>query len=66
MTKNILKSILFLSIFLMVSIPAFAQLKTDPILLDEPNDKIFDCKNDIFIESARRLQSGSRPQAVQR
>ncbi len=60
MTKNILKSILFLSIFLMVSIPAFAQLKTDPILLDEPNDKIFDCKNDIFIEVSTQAAIGKQ------
>lgn len=34
-------------LFLLV-LPAFADV--DPILLDEPNENVFGCKNDIFIE----------------
>ncbi len=37
-------------LFLLITESAFAQKKTDPILLDEYNEAVFDCNNDIFIE----------------
>ncbi len=43
------KSILLLLLFLFSNVlPCFANI--DPILLDEPNENVFGCKNDIFIE----------------
>ncbi len=50
MTKHILKTIVSFILFLIFTVPAFAQQKMDPILLDEPNENIYSCKNDIFIE----------------
>ena len=60
MIKHILKTIFFLSVFLMLTLPSMAQLKIDPILLDEPNEAIFDCKNDIFIEVSTQPMIGKQ------
>ncbi len=46
-----MKRILFLllcTVFLLTAIPCLAEI--DPILLDEPNERVFGCNNDIFIE----------------
>ena len=50
MMKCIVKTIICLGIFLMLTIPACAQLKIDPILQEGTGEGIYDCKNDIFIE----------------
>ena len=42
--------ILFLSAMILVSAITCAAEKVDPILLNEPNEAVFGCKNDIFIE----------------
>lgn len=60
MIKRILRTLIFLSVFLILCIPAMAQLKTDPILLDEENEAIFECKNDIFIEVSTQASIGKQ------
>ncbi len=49
MTKHMLKTICCL-LFLLITGSSYAQGTTDPILLDEYNEAVFDCSNDIFIE----------------
>ena len=39
---------IFIFFVLLLVFPCFADV--DPILLDEPNENVFGCKNDIFIE----------------
>lgn len=41
---------LLLSVVILLSAISCAAEKVDPILLDEPNEAVFGCKNDIFIE----------------
>ncbi len=60
MIKRILKTFLFLCVFLMLTLPSLAQLKIDPILLDESNENIFNCKNDIFIEVSTPAMIGKQ------
>ena len=60
MMKHILKTFFVLCVFLMLTLPSMAQMKIDPILLDEPNDAIFDCKNDIFIEVSTQPMIGKQ------
>ena len=51
MTKGMMKSVLFLILFLVCVQTGFAaSWFDDPIIYDEPNEKVFDCRNDIFIE----------------
>lgn len=61
--KRMIKITLCLMVLLFGAIPAFAQQKTDPILLDEPNDAVFDCKNDIFIEVSTPAAIGKQTAA---
>ncbi len=49
MKKIILILFLTLSVFSFVP-PCMAYNVVDPILIDEPNEKVFGCKNDIYIE----------------
>lgn len=46
------KSYIILSFLLAILFSVFcnASAQVDPILLDEPNENVFGCKNDIFIE----------------
>lgn len=49
MKKGFLLFILVLIVF-SLALPCMAYQIVDPILLNEPNEKVFGCKNDIFIE----------------
>ena len=49
MKKTFLMFFLILAAF-PFALPCMAYDVVDPILLDEPNEKVFGCKNDIFIE----------------
>ena len=60
MTKRTITILICLTFILLFTVPTFAQQKTDPILLDEPNDGIFDCKNDIFIEVSSQATLGKQ------
>ena len=60
MIKQTLKILVCLMVFLMLAVPAFAQQKIDPILLDEANEAIFECKNDIFIEVSTQAAIGKQ------
>ena len=60
MSKQIVKILLCFLFVLITTAPAFAQQKMDPILLDEPNDAIFNCKNDIFFEVSTQAAIGKQ------
>lgn len=47
-----MKKLMLLTLLVLILVPILpcAAVEVDPILLDEPNEKVFGCKNDIFIE----------------
>ena len=63
MKKQIFTTLFCLTMILLFTTAASAQKKTDPILLDEPNEAVFDCKNDIFIEVSTQAAIGKQTAA---
>lgn len=60
MMKRFLTTLVRLAVFLMIAGSVSAQQRTDPILLDEANDAVFSCKNDIFIEVSQQAAIGKQ------
>lgn len=58
--RKTIKMLFFLLFLFVIVTPVFAQLKLDPILLDEENENIYNCKNDIFIEVSSQTAIGKQ------
>ncbi|MBQ6343416.1 MAG: hypothetical protein IJI41_09855 [Anaerolineaceae bacterium] len=54
MMKKYTVFFVFILLVLCTVLPASAQIAIDPILLNEPNEKVFGCKNDIFLEITQK------------
>ena len=54
--KRTLLMIIIAVLILLTALPCGAD--TDPILLDEPNENVFGCENDIFIELMEKASIG--------